>query len=55
MEPALGTWESINSVRTVRTFTDRSIEQWALDRILNAGRRAGSSKNQQRWGVRRLS
>jgi nitroreductase len=50
MEPALETWESINSVRTVRTFTDRPIEQRALDRILNAGRRAGSSKNQQRWG-----
>jgi nitroreductase len=50
MEPALGTWESINSVRVVRTFADRPLEQWALDRILNAGRRAGSSKNQQRWG-----
>ena len=49
MEPALGTWEAIASVRVVRTFADRPIEPAALERILNAGRRAGSSKNLQRW------
>jgi nitroreductase len=49
MEPALGTWEAIDSVRVVRTFADRPIEPAALERILNAGRRAGSSKNLQRW------
>jgi nitroreductase len=49
MEPALGTWEAIDSLRVVRSFTDRPVEPAALDRILNAGRRAGSSKNQQRW------
>ncbi len=49
MEPALGTWEAIDSVRVVRAFTDRPLEPAALERILNAGRRAGSSKNLQRW------
>ncbi len=49
MEPALGTWEAIDSIRVVRDFADRPIEPAALDRILNAGRRAASSKNQQRW------
>jgi nitroreductase len=49
MEPALGTWEAIDSVRVVRAFADRPIELAALERILNAGRRAGSSKNLQRW------
>jgi nitroreductase len=49
MEPALGTWEAIDSLRVVRTFADRPIEPDSLERILNAGRRAGSSKNLQRW------
>jgi nitroreductase len=49
MEPALGTWEAIDTLRTVRAFADRPLEAWALERILNAGRRAGSSKNLQRW------
>ena len=49
MEPALGTWEAIDSLRVVRAFADRPLEAAALERILNAGRRAGSSKNQQRW------
>lgn len=35
--------------RAVRTFADRSIEPGELRRILEAGRRAGSSKNLQRW------
>jgi nitroreductase len=49
MEPALGTWEAIDSIRTVRSFADRPLEAAAVTRILNAGRRAGSSKNLQRW------
>ena len=49
MEPALGTWEAIDSLRVVRTFADQPLEPAALERILNAGRRAGSSKNLQRW------
>ena len=43
------TWQAINSVRVVREFTDRPIDAEHEDRILNAGRRAGSSKNDQRW------
>jgi nitroreductase len=49
VEPALGTWEAIDSVRAVRTFSDTEIPETALARILDAGRRAGSSKNLQRW------
>jgi nitroreductase len=47
--PALGTWEAIDSIRVVRRFSSRPISTAALERILNAGRRAGSSKNLQRW------
>jgi nitroreductase len=49
VEPALGTWEAIDSVRCIRDFADASLSPAELERILNAGRRAGSSKNQQRW------
>lgn len=49
MEPALGTWEAIDSVRVVRAFSDDPLEPAAVERVLNAGRRAGSSKNLQRW------
>ena len=48
-QPALGTWEAIDSLRVVRDFADRPLEPWALERILHAGRRAGSAKNLQRW------
>ena len=43
------TWRAIDSIRVVRDFADKPIEQQDLDRILDAGRRAGSSKNLQRW------
>jgi nitroreductase len=43
------TWKAINSVRVVRKFTDKPLAPDHLDLILNAGRRAGSSKNKQRW------
>jgi nitroreductase len=43
------TWKAINSVRVVRRFTEEPVASEHLDRILNAGRRAGSSKNQQSW------
>jgi len=33
----------------VRRFADRRLEPDVLERILDAGRRAASSKNQQRW------
>lgn len=42
-------WDAIRQKRAVRRFADRPLEQDALDRILAAGRRAHSSKNQQRW------
>ena len=34
---------------SIRRFTDRPLEPAHLERILHAGRRANSSKNQQRW------
>jgi nitroreductase len=43
------TWEAINTVRVVRQFTDGPLEPEHVERIVNAGRRAGSSKNEQRW------
>jgi nitroreductase len=43
------TWQAINTVRVVRKFSGEPITDEQLDRILNAGRRAGSSKNDQHW------
>lgn len=43
------TWKAIDSIRVVRDFAETPIEEEKLQRILNAGRRAGSSKNLQRW------
>ena len=43
------TWQAVNSVRVVREFAVRPIEAEQVERILNAGRRAGSSKNEQTW------
>ena len=48
-EPTMSVWEAIATKRVVRQFTDRPIEPDHLVRILNAGRRAASSKNLQRW------
>jgi nitroreductase len=42
-------WGAIAAIRVVRRFEDRPLEDAHLDRILRAGRRAGSSKNLQRW------
>jgi nitroreductase len=42
-------WDAVNTKRAVRAFADRPIEPVHLDRIVAAGRRAHSSKNQQRW------
>ena len=42
-------FRAIASVRVVRDFADRPVEAEHLDRILGAGRHAGSSKNLQRW------
>jgi nitroreductase len=45
----MDTWQAINTVRVVREFSPEPISEQDLTRILNAGRRAGSSKNQQHW------
>ena len=42
-------WAAISTLRVVRRFDDRPLEEVHLDRILEAGRHAGSSKNLQRW------
>jgi nitroreductase len=43
------TWDSIRSRRNVREFQDRPLAAEHLDRILEAGRRAPSSRNWQPW------
>ena len=43
------TWDAIRSRRNVRSYADRPIAPRDLDRILEAGWRAPSSNNQQRW------
>jgi nitroreductase len=40
---------AIETQRAIRRFADRPIEPETLDRILDAGRRAPSSMNAQRW------
>ena len=42
-------WRAIAARRAIRSFADPPLEPAHLERILNAGRRAGSSKNSQRW------
>jgi len=41
--------DAINGLRVVRRFAERPLDPEHLRAILNAGRRASSSKNQQRW------
>ena len=48
-EPRMSVWEAVERKRMVREFAERSIDPDDLVRILNAGRRAASSKNLQRW------
>jgi nitroreductase len=43
------TWDAITARRNVRDFADRPLSDEALDRILEAGRRAPSSRNWQPW------
>lgn len=42
-------WTAIRTKRAIRRFADRPLEPAHLRRILEAGRRAHSSKNLQRW------
>jgi nitroreductase len=43
------TWDAITSRRNVREFSDRALSDQDLERILEAGRRAPSSRNWQPW------
>jgi nitroreductase len=43
------TWDTIRARRNVRQYTDRSIADEDLERILDAGRRAPSAGNWQPW------
>lgn len=45
----MDTWQAIRTKRMVRSFSDRPLEAANVERILDAGRHAASSKNQQRW------
>ncbi len=45
----MDTWQAIDTTRAIRRFADRPLEPDHLHRILDAGRRSGSSKNQQNW------
>jgi nitroreductase len=42
-------WQAVRRRRAVRRFADRPLDRADLDRIVDAGRRAGSAKNLQRW------
>jgi len=44
-----GVWAAIARRRAIRRFADRPLEPDHLERILQAGRRSGSAKNEQRW------
>ena len=43
------TWDAITSRRNVRSYTEESIPDADLDRILEAGRRTPSAMNRQPW------
>lgn len=45
----MDTWEAVDGIRVVREFDARDLPEEHVRRILHAGRRAGSSKNSQRW------
>jgi nitroreductase len=43
------TWDAIRARRNVRDFADRPVSTEDVDRVLEAGRRAPSSRNWQPW------
>lgn len=43
------TWDAITARRNVREFDDRPVSEADLERVLEAGRRAPSSRNWQPW------
>jgi nitroreductase len=49
IDRSMSVWDAVAHKRVVRKFADRPLDADDLVRILNAGRRAASSKNLQRW------
>ncbi len=47
--PGVDAYRCIVTKRDLRSFTDRSIDEPVLLKILHAGRMAGSSRNRQPW------
>jgi nitroreductase len=45
----MDTWQAIDSIRVVRDYSRQDLPEEHVRRIVHAGRRAGSSKNSQRW------
>lgn len=45
----MDTWDAITSRRQVRTFTSEPVRDEDVERVLEAGRRAPSSRNGQPW------
>jgi nitroreductase len=45
----MNVWDAVRTKRMVRRFDARAIEAERVERILDAGRHAASSKNLQRW------
>jgi nitroreductase len=45
----MDTLDAIRTIRVVRNFRPDPLPDDVVDQIVNAGRRAGSSKNSQRW------
>jgi nitroreductase len=43
------TWDTVRSRRAIRRFSQRPLGEAEIERILDAGRHSGSSKNLQRW------
>ena len=43
------TWDAIRARRNVRDYTDKALSEEALRRILEAGWRAPSASNRQKW------
>jgi nitroreductase len=47
--PGMQTWEAIRSRRNIRSFQEKPVADDHLNEILEAGRRAPSSRNWQPW------
>jgi nitroreductase len=47
--PGMDTWHAVASRREVRDYADRDLPADAVQRILDAGRLAGSARNLQPW------